>query len=115
VAFDMYGVEFTHRGEHCSFEVLCETFHLQDPALVVIGQIVHDLDLKDDRFGRKETAAIGLVIEGLQLSRNDDHELLAQGMAMFEALYLALMRSDRPTRPRAVAKRKHARRGPSRR
>ena len=111
----MYGVEFTHREQQCSFEVLCETFHLQDPALVVIGQIVHDLDLKDDRFGRKEPAAIGLVIEGLRLSRSDDHELLEQGMTMFEAMYLALMRSDQPSRPRAVARRKHARRGPSRR
>ncbi len=115
VAFDMYGGDFTHRGEQCSFEVLCETFHLQEPALVAISQIVHDLDLKDQRFGRKEAAAIGLVIEGLQLSKGDDHDLLAQGMGMFEALYLALMRSDRPSQPRPVAKRKHTRQGTSRR
>jgi hypothetical protein len=106
VPFDMYGVEFTHRGEHCTFEVLCATFHVEGPAVAVIGQIVHDLDLKDGRFGRQEAAAIALAIEGLQLSRADDHDLLAQGMTLFEALYLALSQADRASRPRAVATRR---------
>lgn len=115
VPFDMYGVEFTHRGEQCTFEVLCTTFHLQEPALAVTAQIVHDLDLKDGRFGRQEAAAIALVIEGLQLSISNDDDLLAQGMTLFEALYLALSRADRPSRPRALAKRQPSRRRASRR
>jgi hypothetical protein len=110
VAFDMYGVELTHRGEQCTFEVLCSTFNLQEPALGVIGQIVHDLDLKDGRFGRQEAAAIALVIEGLQLSHADDHALLAQGITLFDSLYRALAQADRSSRPRPVARRRHVKR-----
>jgi hypothetical protein len=110
VPFDMYGVEFTHRGEHCTFEGLCETFGLDDAALCQIAEIVHDLDLKDGRFGRQEAAAIRLVIDGLQLARSDDQELLAHGMTLFEALYLSLSQADRASRPRAVAKRRNVRR-----
>jgi hypothetical protein len=109
VPFDMYGVEFTHRGEHCTFEALCATFRLNEPALGAIAEIVHDLDLKDGRFGRQEAGAIRLVIDGLQLATPDDPELLAQGMTVFEALYLALSQTDRSSRPRAVAKRRGVR------
>jgi hypothetical protein len=67
IPFDMFGVEFTHRGEHCTFEMLADRFALQDPALARLGAIVHDLDLKDDKFAAAEAAATGLVIEGLRL------------------------------------------------
>jgi hypothetical protein len=110
VPFDMYGVEFTHRGELCTFEVLCATFNLQEAALGVIAEIVHDLDLKDSRFGRQEAAAIALVIEGLQLSHADDQELLAQGITLFDSLYRALSQADRSSRPRPVARRNGKRR-----
>jgi hypothetical protein len=52
-----------------------------------IAAIVHDLDLKDDRFGSPETPTIGGLIQGLQRANSDDHALLDHGMALFEALY----------------------------
>ena len=100
--FDMFGVELTHRGELCTFEVLCETFGLNDPALTRLAAIVHDLDLKDARFGAPEADAIGLVIDGLQLAHADDQELLAAGMSMFEALYRSSLQSSDLSGPRAV-------------
>ena len=104
VPFDMFGVEFTHRGEHCTFETFCSVFQLDDPALVKIAGIVHDLDLKDERFGAPEAASIGLLIEGLRLTHGDDEALLAAGIAMFEALYVAVMQASRPQGPRPVAR-----------
>ncbi|MGE0705279.1 MAG: chromate resistance protein ChrB domain-containing protein [Vicinamibacterales bacterium] len=103
--FDMFGVEFTHRGELCTFEMLCETFNLAHPALASIGAIVHDLDLKDGRFGAAEAPAVGLVIDGLRLAFADDEELLGEGMTLFEALYRSFSHSNRSTGPRRVAKR----------
>src|SRR5262249_13808555 len=50
--FDMFEAEFTHEGERCSFEVLLERSGLKDPALQAIAEIVHDIDLKDEKFGR---------------------------------------------------------------
>jgi hypothetical protein len=103
IPFDMFGVEFTHHADLCTFEMLCEHFHLQDPALNGIAAIVHDLDLKDGRFRPPEAAAVGLVIEGLRLAHADDQELLAQGMMLFEAIYRALSQANRVRGPRAVA------------
>jgi hypothetical protein len=109
VPFDMFGVEFTHRGELCTFERLCETFHLNDPALARMAAIVHDLDLKDDRFGAPEASTIGIVLEGLRLTRSDDHELLADGMTLFEALYRAFTQQILSSGPRPVTRPRRAR------
>jgi hypothetical protein len=105
VPFDMFGVEFTHRGAFCTFEMLCDTFHLADPALQRIAAVVHDLDLKDSRFGATDAPALGLVIEGLRLAQPDDHQLLADGMTLFEALYRSYTQATLSSGPRPVAKR----------
>ena len=54
--FDMFDAEFTHEGDRCSFEVLLARIGLDDPALTAIAEIVHDIDLKDEKFGREEAA-----------------------------------------------------------
>jgi hypothetical protein len=113
VPFDMFGVEFTHRGELCTFEMLCETFQLNESALAKIAAIVHDLDLKDGRFGASEAQTIGTVIEGLRLAVSDDHQLLDEGMTLFEAVYRAFTQETLSTGPRPVAKRRTSR-GPGR-
>ena len=87
VPFDMFGVEFSHHGDRCTFETLCATFNLDAPALARIAAIVHDLDLKDQRFGAAEALAVGALVDGLQRSHEDDGELLERGIATFEALY----------------------------
>jgi hypothetical protein len=104
VPFDMFGVEFTHQGDDCTFETLCRKFNLRDAALSRVGELVHDIDLKDDKFGAPEAATITAMIDGLQLSHADDHELLGHGIAMFESLYRSFARTARAARPRAVAK-----------
>jgi hypothetical protein len=114
VPFDMFGVEFSHQGDGCTFETLCVVFGVADPAVGRVAAIVHDLDLKDGRFGAPEAATVGGVIEGLQLAHADDHELLAQGVALFEALYRTFDRSARTSGPRPVA-RPGKRRAPKRR
>jgi hypothetical protein len=103
--FDMFGVEFTHRGEDCTFETLLTLFAIDEPAARRVAEIVHDLDLKDARFGAPEAAAIGALIDGLQLAHGDDARLLDQGMMLFDALFRAFEHAARPPRPIAVARR----------
>ncbi|MCA1649600.1 MAG: chromate resistance protein [Acidobacteria bacterium] len=103
IPFDMFGVEFTHRGEWCTFETLVRTFAITDAAVCRLAGIVHDLDLKDARFGAPEAAAVGAMVEGLQVLYADDHALLEQGITMFEALYRSFERAARPAGPRPVA------------
>ena len=90
IPFDMFGVEFSHHGEHCTFETLCEVFAIREAAVIKMAEIVHDLDLKDSRFKSTEAPAIGLLIDGLQLGTDKDDELLARGMTLFDALHRAL-------------------------
>jgi hypothetical protein len=101
IPFDMYVGEFSHHGDRCTFEVLRETFALQDPALAPIAAIVHDLDLKDERFGAPQAVAVGQIVDGLRLAHADDHRLLAEGNTLFEALYRSLARSAGPPAPAA--------------
>ena len=104
VAFDMFGVEFSHQGEGCTFETLCGVFTIQEPAVARIAAIVHDLDLKDNRFGAPEAVTVGHVIDGLQRAHSDDDALLSQGMALFDSLYRSFVHAARGAGPRAVAK-----------
>jgi hypothetical protein len=106
VAFDMFGVEFTHRGEWCTFETMVHTFAICDRAVERLATIVHDLDLKDAKFGAPEAGAVGALVEGLQALHADDHALLDDGITIFEALYRTFERAARSAGPRPVASRR---------
>ena len=85
--FDMFEAEFTHEGDRCTFEVLLARLDLNDKALTAIAEIVHDIDLKDAKFGREETGGIAHLITGLCQSSKDDAQRLARGAAVFDDLY----------------------------
>lgn len=102
--FDMYGVGFGHEGDRCTFETLIARFDVADPAVARLAEVVHDLDLKDNKFGAAEAATMGAAIDGLQMSCVDDHQLLEQGIILFEAMYRSLAQRARAPRPRAVAR-----------
>jgi hypothetical protein len=86
VPFDMYTGEFSHRGDACTFEVMADRFGLQNAAVVRVGRVVHDLDMKDAKYGLPESAAVGRMVEGLRALHPDDTTLLEQGIGMFNAL-----------------------------
>src|SRR5262249_33658547 len=64
VRFDMFEAEFTHEGDRCTFEVLLHKFGLTDPALKQIAEIVHDIDLKDEKFARVDALGVDHLIAG---------------------------------------------------
>jgi hypothetical protein len=103
--FDMFGAGFGHEEDRCTFETLVARFDIRDSAVTRIAAIVHDLDLKDGKFGAPEAATLGIAIDGLQLSSMDDGVLLDQGITLFEALYRSFAQSTRPPRPRSVVTR----------
>ena len=87
ISFDMTGGDYTHAGNRCTFETIAAAFALRDPALRKIGQIVHDVDLKDERFGRAEAAGVRQVIEGIVAAHPGDEQRLERGFAVFDDLY----------------------------
>jgi hypothetical protein len=83
----MFDAEFTHQGELCTFEVLLKEFGLTDPALRALAEIVHDIDLKEAKHGRPETAGVDHLVLGIAWSTAADEERIAQGTALFDGLY----------------------------
>jgi hypothetical protein len=92
VAFDVRGGEFTHVDDLCTFEVLVRSFALKDAAIAKIIEIVHDLDVKDDRYRRAENPGVDEILEGVRQTARDDADALERGMAVFEMLYAAKRR-----------------------
>ena len=85
--FDMFDGEFTHQGELCTFEVLVLRFQLTDPGLRPIAEIVHNIDLKDEKYGRAETPGIAQMIHAVAVAHPTDEARLARATALFDDLY----------------------------
>ena len=87
IRIDMFEAEFTHEGDRCTFEVLLDRLGLTEPALAAIAEIVHDIDLKDAKFEREETAGIAHLIAGLCMGERDDETRLQRGFQLFDDLH----------------------------
>jgi hypothetical protein len=85
--FDMFKAEYTHEGDRCTFEVMLDRFGLKDAALRAVAEIVHDIDLKDDKFAREQVAGIAHVIAGLCMAQSDDLARIERGSAVFDDTY----------------------------
>jgi hypothetical protein len=91
IRYDMFEGEFTHDGNRCTFEVLLDvTERAADRALTAIAEIVHDLDVRDDKFGRPETAGVAALLAGIASRHEDDHRRIAESGPLFDALYASL-------------------------
>ena len=88
--FDMFDAEFTHEGDRCTFEVLLDRFALREPALRAIAEVVHDIDMKDERFARPETAGVAAVLDGIAAVAADDARRLELGSVLFDGLHATL-------------------------
>jgi hypothetical protein len=86
--FDMFEAEFTHEGDLCTFEVLVDRFGLVEPALRAIAEIVHDVDVKDAKYGREEAPGVGQVVAGIAAAHPDDEARLERGADLFNDLYV---------------------------
>ena len=87
--FDMFEGEFTHRGDRCTFEALLDHFALNDPALKAIAEIVHDIDLRDEKFGRTDVAGVERALTGIAQASSEDAVRAERAAGLFEALYAA--------------------------
>jgi hypothetical protein len=93
--FDMFDGEYTHEGDRCTFETLLARFRLRHRGLAAIGQIVHDLDCKDDKFGRPEGAGVAAMIRAIALATDDDEERVSRGTALLDDLHRHFAASGR--------------------
>jgi hypothetical protein len=84
--YDVAEVEFTHVGERCSFDAFIEKFHLRDPALDKLATIVRGADTSRLDLAPQAPGLLA-ISQGLSMNFTDDHQMLEQGMVMYDALY----------------------------
>ena len=87
VRFDMFEGDFTHEGDRCTFEVLVHRFMPDAPALTALAEVVHDIDLKDEKFGREEAAGIERVVAGIARASASDEDRVERARQLFDELY----------------------------
>lgn len=84
--FDVPGVELGHHGPLCSFDAFIRKYGLNAPALERLARIVRGADTDLPELA-PEVAGLFALSWGLHHNYQDDHELLALGMVMYDALY----------------------------
>jgi hypothetical protein len=93
--FDMFDGEFTHQGDLCSFEVLLARFEITDAAVRPLAEIVHDIDLKDEKYGRADNAGFEHLINGIAMAHPEDEVRLQRATAVLDDLYEYFKRKRR--------------------
>jgi len=90
ITFDIRGGDFSHFNDLCTFEVLIQAFALSDPGLTGIAELVHSLDLQDQKGHHPESDGVEAVLRGIRQTASDSQEALTKGMEVFAALYSSL-------------------------
>jgi hypothetical protein len=85
--FDMFDAEFTHDGDLCSFEVMIRRLGLDQKLYATLAEIVHDIDLKDEKFGRPETAGIKTLFSAIVTAHPTDQERIEIGGKILDDLF----------------------------
>jgi hypothetical protein len=93
--FDMYEGEYTHEGDRSTFEVMLDRLGISDHALTRIAEIVHALDLKDEKFHQAETAGLSVVLKGIVMTHPSDKERLELGCELFDGMYQVFHRQKK--------------------
>lgn len=97
LGFDFDGATFTHIDDRVTFETLLASFGLgDDPALVKLGALVHQLDVGGDPV--PEASGFEAVMAGARERLDDDDALLAEMSTVLDSLYAHFARAAaRPT------------------
>jgi hypothetical protein len=88
----MYDGEFTHESDRCTFEVMIQHLGLQDRSLAALAEIIHDIDLKDTKYGRPETEGLKALLSGLAATVLGDNERMTHGAQLMDNLYAYFQR-----------------------
>jgi hypothetical protein len=86
IVYDVPNCELGHHGEDVSFNSILKKYQLNDPALVLLGEIVR---AADSHPGEPHPAGEGLrwVAHGFSALRLSDHQILEREFVVYDALY----------------------------
>ena len=98
IPYDVPKVQFTHRGDECSFDAYLNDFALSDPILQQLAIIVRAADTDHLALSGQSDGLLAISL-GLSHLYKDDHQMLAQGMVIYDALYAWLKCNYEKTKP----------------
>ena len=84
--YDIDGVEFSHEGERCSFDTFLRIYDIRDPSLDHLARIVRGADTSRHDL-TPQCGGLFAISLGLSANFTDDHQMLAHGMVIYDALY----------------------------
>lgn len=99
IPYDVPDVQFSHRGDLCSFDAFLADFAIDDPALAELALIVRGADTGKLELTPQSPGLLA-ISRGLSLNYADDHAMLEHGMVVYDALY-SWIRTARPERTTA--------------
>jgi hypothetical protein len=85
--FDMLQAEYTHDGDLCSFEVMVRRFGLNQRLFAPLAEMVHDIDLKDQKYARPETAGIQAIFTSIVTAHPTDEDRIEIGGKILDDLF----------------------------
>ncbi len=86
IPYDIPGAEYTHYGNDCTFDYIVKKHAIKDASVVKIALIVRGADTANFDLA-KQSAGLWAISAGLSCNYPDDHEMLAIGMQIYDALY----------------------------
>jgi hypothetical protein len=86
IPYDIQGAEYTHEGDHCTFDYIVKKHNIDDPAVKQIATIVRGADTDSFELA-PQAAGLWAISAGLSHNYKDDYEMLLIGMKIYDALY----------------------------
>src|ERR1041384_2651671 len=88
--FDIPGVRLSHRGSHSSFHTMLYEYHLDDPVLQRIANIIDEADVTQEITLEPRAEGLDFICRGMRLISADDQTAVERGRLIYDAVYAQL-------------------------
>ncbi len=89
IPFDTPDAKFRRYHNMSTFESLLKHYDLQDPSLVYIGKIIHDIEVNIwERKALKETLMVRDAVNKVIANSKNSNEIIEKSFVYFDTLYM---------------------------
>lgn len=88
--FDIPGVRLSHRGGQSTFHTILNEYHLDDPLLYQIANIIDEADIAQDVALEPRAEGLDFICRGMRLISENDQMAVERGQLIYDAVYAQL-------------------------
>ncbi len=86
IPYDTVNAELGHHGDKCSFDAIVEKYGIDDPAILLLSNIVRAADT--DKLGSvPEASGLEAIMTGIGMGSKDDFDAIQKASFVYDALY----------------------------